>query len=654
MNLKKYVGCLLLLLTLSFSIQAQSYTTAKKLKGKWKKQYERAQGAARAEQFETAVDLLDKLLAAVPDFADGYYLRAGVQFELKQREKAEADFEELLRIAPDYSIRALYRLARTELVLGKYQEAVDHFTAYLAKDPKSEVRRALAKKLLANAQFAVKAVANPVPFEPTNLGENINTSGQEYLPTFSADGKMLIYTKRVNGQEDFFYSEKSSDGWQPGRPISSLNTPLNEGAQSLSADGRLLVFTSCAGGMSGGSCDLYYSAYKNQKWTRPSPLPGQVNTQYWESQPSLSADGRTLYFASDRPGGQGRRDIWKSRQEKDGSWSAPVNLGPKVNTPEHDQCPFLHADGQTLYFCSDGWPGMGGNDLFLSRQDANGNWQEPENLGYPINTVANEGTLVVSLDGKTAYFATDKNTLAPQTAKSGTFVNNDIYSFPLHQGARPAPVTYVKATVFDSRTQERLEAEVEFYDLTTGQLHAAKLTNEEGEFLVTLPLGKDYGLHVAKKGYLFFSENFALAAAGTLEDPYELKVGLERLVEIKPEARQPKPVVLRNIFFETGSATLLPTSTNELEKLLALLQAQAGLRIQINGHTDDVGSDEANQQLSEDRAKAVYDWLIARNIQAGRLAYKGFGESQPIDSNDTEEGRKNNRRTEFEVINRHP
>lgn len=650
MSVKQYFGIILFLLTVSVGLQAQSYTTTKQLKGKWKKQYEKAQGAARAEQFETAVSLLDRLLEAVPDFADGYYLRAGVQYELRQRVQAEADFEQLLTIAPDYPIRALYRLARTELVLGKYQEAAEHFTAYLAQNPKSEVRKNLALKLLANAEFAAKAVANPVPFQLTNLGPNINTDGQEYLPTFSADGEMLVFTKRVNGQEDFYYSEKTEDGWTPANPIVSLNTPLNEGAQSLSGDGRLLIFTSCAGGMSGGSCDLYFSEYKNLKWTRPSPLPGKVNTKYWESQPSLSTDGRTLYFASDRPGGIGRRDIWKSEQQKDGNWSAPVNLGPKVNTPDQDQCPFLHADGQTLYFCSDGWPGMGGNDLYFSRQDKYGHWQEPKNLGYPINTVANEGTLVVSVDGTTAYYATDKNSRSAKTENANSYVNNDIYSFPLHAGVQPLPVTYVKAVVIDSRTKEPLSAKVEIHDLNSDLSYANKETAEDGIFLITLPFGKDYALNVSKKGYLFFSENFALKDKSALNEPYELLVGLERFVEIKPEARPPKPVVLRNIFFETGSADLLPPSYTELKQLLALLNSNKNLKIQINGHTDNIGPDTTNQQLSEARAKSVYDWLLANGIPIDRLAYKGFGESQPIDTNDTDEGRKNNRRTEFEVL----
>lgn len=641
-----------MVLLMGTNLSGQSYTTQKSLKGKWQKQFAKADEAAGREQFEVALALLDDILAEVPDFADGYYLRAGVQFELGQREQAELDFEKLLVIAPDYNIRAIYRLARTELVLAKYEEAVAHFRQYLAANPKSGVREAIAEKLLADALFAAEAVKHPVPFAPDNLGPNINTTGQEYLPAFTADGEYLVYTTRINGQEDFYYSRKVKGEWQLGQPLEQLNTPLNEGAQSISADGRLLIFTSCDGGGDIGGCDLYYSEYKGKGWTRPEKIPGEVNSKYWESQPALSADGKTLFFASDRPGGMGRRDIWVSKLQTNGQWGKPTNLGDSINTPDHDQCPFLHSDGQTLYFCSDGWPGMGGNDLYFSRRMADGKWGKPTNLGYPINTTANEGTLVVSLDGKTAYFATDKNTLSTRVTgeEAPKTVNNDIYSFPLYEAARPLPVTYVKAKVFDSRTKEQLEAQVEFFDLTTGQLHATVATNSAGEFLVTLPKGRDYALNVSKKGYLFFSENFALAANNTLDKPYLLNIGLEQITKPSAESKASQPIILHNVFFESGSAQLLNSSQNELEKLYQLLQSQSKLSIQINGHTDNVGSEADNLRLSEDRAKAVYQWLIDKGVASERLRFKGFGESQPIDSNDTEEGRQKNRRTEFVVL----
>ncbi|MEZ5040748.1 MAG: OmpA family protein [Saprospiraceae bacterium] len=652
MKFKSIFGLVITVLLMGTNLSGQNYTTQKSLKGKWQKQFAKADEAAGREQFEEALALLNDILAEVPDFADGYYLRAGVQFEMGQREQAELDFEKLLVIAPDYNIRAIYRLARTELVLAKYEEAVAHFRQYLAANPKSGVREAIAEKLLADALFAAEAVKHPVPFEPDNLGPNINTTGQEYLPAFTADGEYLVYTTRINGQEDFYYSRKVKGEWQLGQPLEQLNTPMNEGAQSISADGRLLIFTACAGGGDVGGCDLYYSEYKGSGWTRPEKIPGEVNSKYWESQPALSADGKTLFFASDRPGGLGRRDIWMSKLQTNGQWGPPTNLGDSINTPDHDQCPFLHSDGQTLYFCSDGWPGMGGNDLYFSRRTPDGKWGKPTNLGYPINTTANEGTLVVSLDGKTAYFATDKNTLSTRVTgkEAPKTVNNDIYSFPLYEAARPLPVTYVKAKVFDSRTKEQLEAQVEFFDLTTGQLHAIVATNSAGEFLVTLPKGRDYALNVSKKGYLFFSENFALAANNTLDKPYLLNIGLEQITKPSAENKASQPIILHNVFFESGSAQLLNSSQNELEKLYQLLQSQSKLSIQINGHTDNVGSEADNLRLSEDRAKAVYQWLIDKGVAAERLQFKGFGESQPIDSNDTEEGRQKNRRTEFVVL----
>ncbi|MDX1666759.1 MAG: OmpA family protein, partial [Saprospiraceae bacterium] len=314
-----------------------------------------------------------------------------------------------------------------------------------------------------------------------------------------------------------------------------------------------------------------------------------------------------------------------------------------------------HPDGQTLYFMSKGWPGMGGFDLYYARKDSTGAWTRPKNLGYPINTGANEGALVVSLDGTTAYFATDKGSGEQDSAFPGRRGRTtDIYAFELYDEARPQPVTYVKARVTDARDGQALQAHASIVDLTDEAVHAESVTDSQGEFLICLPMGSEYALNVSKEGYLFHSENFALTAAATRQNPFLLEIeltpvpkGLESDPEIKLE-----PVVLRNVFFETGSAELKPKSRGELNRLVDLLRKNPDLQIRINGHTDEVGTEEDNQKLSEARAKAVFSYLIAEGISEQRLSYQGFGESMPIASNETEEGRRKNRRTEFEVINR--
>ena len=351
------------------------------------------------------------------------------------------------------------------------------------------------------------------------------------------------------------------------------------------------------------------------------------------------------------------KDIYVSQRLENGDWSQPKKLSAAVNTDDGDQNPFIHPDGQTLYFMSKGHPGMGGYDLFVTRKDENGAWQTPQNLGYPINTPSNEGALTISLDGKTAYFARDQSQLvageasAFDVAKPGN--GTDIFSFELHPDVRPQPVTYVKAKVRDANTQRDLIAEVDFVDLKTGKTHTKSLTDEAGEFLVVLPMGKDYALNVAKQKYLFHSENFALAESNSLTEPYLLNIDLIPIEE-KSNSETPiakaKPVILKNVFFATGSAELLDASLLELNRLKDLLVENPNLNIQINGHTDNVGSDNDNQTLSTNRAKAVYDFLIKNGITANRLRYKGFGESQPIATNDTEEGRQSNRRTEFEAF----
>ncbi|RMG80519.1 MAG: flagellar motor protein MotB, partial [Bacteroidetes bacterium] len=426
-------------------------------------------------------------------------------------------------------------------------------------------------------------------------------------------------------------------------------TENSEGAHTISADGHLLIFTACNRKSGFGSCDLFYSEYDCGEWSPVQVIPPPVSTGAWESQPSLSADGKKLYFASNRPGGIGEKDLWVAERQADGSWGTPQNLGAGINTPKDEKAPFIHPDGQTLYFLSSGHPGLGFEDLFICRKQSDGSWGTPQNFGYPINTENSEGPIFVSLDGKQAYFSSNRTDFEEAYGKM------DIYTFELPPHLRPQPVTYVKATVRDEKDNRPLIAQVEFVDLMTGESYVQNQTDCDGVFLVTLPSGKNYMLNINRDGYFFYSDHFELSAGGSFDDPFLLDVRLRPIPSQNAstdlaDAAPGAPIILKNVFFETGSAELKPESLIELNRLKALLEAHPELKIQINGHTDHVGTEEDNLKLSNDRAKAVYDYLVQNGIHPERLRYKGFGESRPIDTNDTEAGRRNNRRTEFEVI----
>ncbi|MCX6270868.1 MAG: OmpA family protein, partial [Bacteroidetes bacterium] len=384
-----------------------------------------------------------------------------------------------------------------------------------------------------------------------------------------------------------------------------------------------------------GRFDIYTAHREGGGWNVPYNIGPPVNTASWESQPSISSDGKTLYFASLRNGGFGNSDIWKSVRQPDGSWSIPVNLGENINTATFEMNPYIHPDGRTLYFSSMGHMGMGGYDLFYSRLDSSGNWSKPVNLGFPINTYADEINLIVNARGNLAYFSSDK---------LGGFGKNDIYCFDLYPDARPILVNYMKGRVFDSKTKLPLEAKFELKDLKTGAVVVTSFSEKEtGGFLVALPSGKEYALHVSKEAYLFYSENVSFTGDYSAEKP------LLKDVPLQPVAMG-EIVVMNNIFFETGKADLKPESMVELEKLLDLMRKNPGLSIEIRGHTDNVGADELNMKLSENRAQVVYNYLINNGIHASRLTFKGFGKTIPVASNDTAEGRSLNRRTEFKVV----
>lgn len=638
------VAALPILLTVS--LYGQDYLTVKDLNKKAEKQYETAQSHINAGQNTAAIEVLDKLLQKEPSFIDGHLMQADLHLRQRAFAKAESGFETALRLDSTYAPLAYYLLAQAEFEQQKYAESQTHLKAYFATGKVPQKRMTEARQLLRSAEFAAEAIQNPVPFNPHPLPATINTDRPEYLPSINANGEFLVYTTRTTPRnEDIFISQRQDSTWGPGQPLEALNTPFNDSSPSLSADGRAMAF---ARNDRSGNFDLYYARQENGTWKDPERLPAPVNTGGFESQPALSADGNLLLFVSDREGGFGRLDLWATRRDPDGSWRDPQNLGDMINTPLNEQAPFFHPDGQTLYFMSKGHPGMGQYDLFLARLKPDGAWGRPYNLGYPINTANNEGALIVSLDGKTAYFDTDQ--LGP-TARTQEMGNADLYTFDLYPDARPQPATYVEAIVRDASTKRPLRAKLEFVRLNTQKTHQQGLTDERGQFLVVLPMGQDYALNVSREGYLFHSENFALSELTDLTEPYQLIIELRPVPETDISVEKPSaPVVLRNVFFASGSAELKQESIPELNQLKSFLEDNPERGIIINGHTDNVGEEADNLALSEARAKAVRDYLASHGINPIRLGYKGYGENRPIATNETPEGRALNRRTEFEIV----
>jgi len=636
----------------------KDYVTRKTVKGKAKKSYEEGMKNNVAGKNEKAIKLFEKAIKQEPRLIDAHIQRAALYYHLKNYTEAEKGFEDVMEIDPNYNSKVMYTLAASEMRLGKLDEATTHFQQYIDSKPKNKNLLRKADRYVKRIGFTQYALANPVPFEPKSLGDQINTDFSEYLPTLTADEEVLVYTARIRGDENFFISKKIDGVWQKGQPIEDINTRQNEGAQSISADGRFLVFTACNREDGYGSCDIYYSEKRDNRWTPPENIGAPINSPRWESQPSISWNGNAIYFTSNRKGGPGQKDIYVSYRKSDGTWGKPVNLGDVINTPDDEQSPFIHPDGQTLYFMSNGHPGLGANDLFFSKRQEDGKWGKPTNLGYPINTVADEGAIAISLDGKTAYFATDRENPSGEGQSSfenGSKGNTDLYSFELYEAARPNPVTYVQAQVYDAETKKPLVASVEFFDLANGAIHTSSETYPDGSFLVVLPAGKNYALNVNRTKYLFHSENFALTEGSSIDDPFLLEIYLQPIPEntsaaTETEYPEAKPIILKNVFFDTGSAELRPESFTELDRLATLLTDNAVLQIELRGHTDNVGSEEDNLTLSNGRAKSVYEYLIQKGISSTRLRYQGFGETLPIDTNETPIGRQNNRRTEFLIV----
>lgn len=599
------------------------------------------------QDYEKASKYVNQIFAIDSNYAKAYVLQGDIYSLTLDAEKSADAYNKAIRLNEKPKPMLYYVAAEEEMKCGRYESAKQNYENYLNSFTTVPPLVNEVGKQLVNCEFSITEITNPMKFSPINMGNAINSEWDEYLPTVTADEEELIITVRrprdhntvcalCATEEDFYSSVKVNGVWEMRQPLGApINSSYNEGAQCISPDGRFLFYTLCNTDFGYGSCDLYWAKRIGDRWGRARNFGPPVNTKFWESQPTIAPDGKTIYFASNRPGGEGGIDIWKTEMLEEGVFSNPENLGKTINTKYDETAPFIHADGRTLYFVSDGHPGFGGKDLFFSSLAPNNTWQEPINLGTPINTSDDEINIVINAPGTTGYFSSDTE---------GGFGGQDIYSFELDERIRPIPVTYMKGIVQDAVSLKPLETTIELIDLERNQVITSTISDPmTGEFLACILTGTNVMMNVSHPYYPFYSENFQIEKSYSEPEPYVKNILLK-----KPEIGT--TFVLRNIFFDFDKSDLLPASFVELDNLIDYLRKNRAIIIEIGGHTDNQGTTEYNDKLSLERAKAVYDFLIQKGIAPERLSYKGYGEHFPVESNDTEVGRAANRRTEFKII----
>lgn len=609
--------------------------------------YKSAESLIDAKNFDKAIIQLKKAIEIAPDYDKAYVLLGDIYNYQYVPYNAIANYNKALSINDKQRPVLYFITAIEELKCGMYKDAYNHLKTFEEREKNISPMLKEFDKAMETAEFGIEAIKNPMHFNPINMGPNINSDWDEYLAALTADGQEIIYTVRhprtentvctfCQTEEDFYTSTIVNGSWQPRKELGApIKSGYNEGAQCISPDGRYLFYTLCNTDFGMGSCDLYWAKRIDNRWSRPRNFGEPVNTAHWESQPTIAPDGKMIFFASNRPGGYGGVDIWMTTMTEEGIFTAPVNLGPAINTDGDETAPFIHSDGRTLYFCSDGRPGLGGKDIYYATMLADGKWSEPVNLGYPLNTPADEVNIAINAAGNTGFIGSDRE---------GGFGGLDLYYFTLDDRLRPTPVTYMKGKVLDAFTNKPIEAQIEMIDLEKNKVLTSTSSDPAtGEFLACILTGTNVLLNISNPLYPFYSENFQIDKEASEIEPYIKDIKLHK-------AAVGSTYILKNIFFDFDKSDLQAASFVELDILVNYLKQNHDIAIEIGGHTDNQGSEEYNLQLSLDRAKAVYDYLLSKGIDAAQISYKGYGKSQPIESNDTEEGRAANRRTEFKVV----
>ncbi len=583
--------------------------------------YEQALSHYAKKEYQKTKELFKQAIKKDKKFVEAYLQLAIIQQRLDNFEAAI----KLLDQAKYYLFHGdhyqlYYELAYLYYRSGAYQKSQDVLKALPPKSAISATLLAKVVRLQKDVDFSLEKIKIPVAFEARPLSAPLNQFASQYFPVLTVDQQTMFFTARsseTQGKENIYVSYKDeADNWTIPQPLTgSVNSEHNQGTCTISADGKVLVFTACSCKGNCGICDLYVTYKEDNQWSTPKNLGPNINSKGWESQPSLSADGKTLYFVSEREGNYGKKDIWKSTLQEDGEWSEPVNLGPPVNSEARELSPFIHPNGQTLFFASDRCPSLGGFNIYYTNW-IDGKWTEPVNLGYPINNHRDQAALFVTADGKKGYYA-DGN------QKGTSYYSSHLYEFDFPEDLLQFPKSdFIKLKVVD--TQRGTPVTVEVYDMETNtQQWNIQIDLKDGAFVVVVNEGKEYVIFVRKDKYLFESIHVDYKNHSKPVVSAHDKVLLEPI-------KVDKTKVLKNVFFDFDDYRLAPRSITELNCLVKFLQANPQLLIEIEGHTDQTGTEEYNYCLSTKRAQAIYDYLVATGIDADRLTYKGYSQSRPL------------------------
>ncbi len=596
-----------------------------------------------------------------------------------QKVNAIKYLEKALQLDPDVNKEAIYLLGSAYQLEYAFDIAIEKFKEYLNALSAEQrfIEQKKVNKHILECELGKSYLAERTRAFIDNIGKTVNSRYPDYGPLISADESVLIFTSRretsMGGElseidqdffEDIYISYNDGNEWtEPANMGAPINTDIHDATVNLTADGqKLFIYKDL--GYNKGAGDIFECKLEGNEWSKPKKLPKAINSDFHESSACYSHDGKRIYFITDKPGGIGGRDIYYSDMDEKGKWGEAVNMGETLNTTYDEEGIFISHDGKTMYFSSQGHESMGGYDIFKSKLKDD-SWSEPINLGYPINTPDNDVYFVVAANGKHAYYASERldglgekdiykvTLLGPEkpvvlNTEDNLLANeqeplvSNIYMAPVVAVEEHLP-TILKGKVLDEISLKPVQASIELVDNEKNEIVGVFESNSEtGKYLVTLPSGYNYGIAVKAEGYLFHSENFDIPEVSE----YREIVKDVRLKSIKVGSK----IVLKNVFFDTDKSVLRPSSYAELERLTKLLTDFSKLKVEISGHTDNVGTKAYNQKLSEARAKTIVDYLVKAGVDVQRLEYKGYGMDAPIANNDTEAGRQENRRTEFKIL----